>query len=82
MVMQLRMWYFITIKEFLSINAHFLVPCSDTPEAHVTTFARQLDWHQVDCKYHGVTVTKNNKVYHFMTQMYACGLFEYKYLDN
>ena len=40
-------WYAITTKNKLAIKSHFLAPWSDTPEAHVTTFARQLDRRQV-----------------------------------
>ena len=41
-------WYVITTKEKLVIKTHFLAPCSETPEANVTTFAQQLDRHQVE----------------------------------
>ena len=63
-------------------KSHFLAPWSDTPEAHVTTFARQLDRRQVECKDHGVTITNNDKIDHFVAQMYAFGLLEAKFLDN
>ena len=82
MVTQLRTWYVITTKEKLDIKSNFLAPCSDTPDAHVTTFARQLDRLQVDCKDNGVTITNDDKVDHFVAQMYACGLFEAKFLEN
>ena len=82
MVMQLRMWHAITTKEKLSIKAHFLTPWSNTHKAQVTSFLRQLDRSQVKCEDHGVTVTDDNKLDHFMGQMYACGLFEAKFLDN
>ena len=39
MVKQLQMWYVIMTKETLAIKAHFLKPCSNTPDAHITTFA-------------------------------------------
>ena len=63
------------------MKAHSLVPCSDTPEAHVTTFGRKLDTRQVEYEIHGVTVTNDKKVDHFVAHMYACGLFEAKFLD-
>ena len=63
-------------------KVHFLAPWSNTTEPHVKTFARQLERRQVECKDHGVTVTYNDKVYHFMAQMYACGLFKDKLLDD
>ena len=69
MVGQLQTWYVITTKEKLSIKAHFLEPWSNTSETHITTFSFQLGRRQVECEYHGVTVTKADKVYHFMAQM-------------
>ena len=49
MVDQLQTWYVITTKENLAIKAHFLKPWGDTPDAHITTFALQLDRLQVKC---------------------------------
>ena len=82
LVTHISTWYVITTNEKLAIKAHFLAPWSNTPEAYVTTFARQLDRHQVECEDHGVTVTNNEKVDHIVAQMYACGLFEAKFLDD
>ena len=82
MFTQLRTSYVITTKEKLVTKTHFLAPWSDTPQAHVTTFARQLGWRQVECKDHGVMVTDDDNVDHFVDQMYACGLFKAKFLDN
>ena len=76
MVEQPQTWYIITTNEKLIIEAHFLEPCRNTPDAHITTFARQLDRRQVECKDHGVTVTKAKKVDHFVAHMYICDLFE------
>ena len=58
------------------------MPWSDTPDAHITTFARQLDRRQVECEDHGITVNGNDKVDHFVDQMSACVLFEAKLLDD
>ena len=82
LVTQLRMWYVITTKEKLAIKSHSLALCSDTPESNVTTFTRQLDRRQVECEYHGVTITDVDKVDNFMDHMYACGLFKSKFLDD
>ena len=67
MIKHLRMWYFITTKEKLVIKAPFLVMCSDTADTHVRTFSRQLDMCHIECKDHGVTVTKDDKVDHFVS---------------
>ena len=81
MTTQIRKWYVITTKEKLAIKAYFLAPWSETTEAHVTTFAHQLDLRQVECEDHGVTIANDDKVDHFFSHMYACGLFEAKFLD-
>ena len=57
MVEQLQTWYVITTKEKLIIKAHFLDTWSDMPEAHITTFAQELDRRQVKYEDHGFTVT-------------------------
>ena len=82
MAEQLQTWYVITTKENLAIKMHFLEPWRDTPNYHITTFDRQLHRRQVECENHGVTVTKEEKVDHFVAQMYACDLFEAKFLDD
>ena len=64
MVEQFQTWYVITTKEKIAIKANSLDPWSDTPDAHITTFARQLDRRQVKYKDHGVTFTKAKKVDH------------------
>ena len=82
MIDQIQTWYVSTTKEKLAIKAQFFATWSDTTDAHVTTFARQLDRHQVECEDHGVTVTKADNVDHFVSQMYAYELFEEKILDD
>ena len=64
------------------ILSYFLAPWSDTLEAHITTFERQLERHQVEYEDHGFTITNDDKVDHFAAQMYTCGLFEAKFMDN
>ena len=82
MITQLCTWYVITTKEKLSIKYHLLTPWRKTPEAHVTTFVIQLERRQVECEDHGVTITNDDKVDHFVAQMYAYGLFEAKLMDG
>ena len=64
MVEQFQTWYVITTKEKIAITAHFHNLWSDTPDAHITNFARQLNRRQVKYKDHGVTFTKAKKVDH------------------
>ena len=82
MIKQLQSWFVITNSEKIAIKATFLAPWSDTPNAHITTFARQLDHRQIECNDHGVIITDDEKVVHFIQEMYTCGLFEAKFLNN
>ena len=73
---------FITNYKNIAIKTHFCAPWSDTPDAHATTFARQIYCRQIECTNHGVAVLDSNKSFHFIKQMYACGLVEAKFLDD
>ena len=82
MVLQLRKWFVITNSEKFAIKAHFHSPWINTTKSNITTFARQIDRHQIECINHGVTITENDKVIHFIHDMYVCGLFEARFLDD
>ena len=41
-----------------------------------------MDRRQVECEGNGFIVTNDDKVDHFVAQMYTCGLFEAKFMDN
>ena len=82
MVLQLRTWFVITKIENVSIKAHFHALWSDTPNSHITTFARQIDRRQIECSNHGFTITDDDKFVHFIQKMYVCGLFEARFLDD
>ena len=75
MFTQIYTWYVITTKDNLDIKALFLAPWSDTPEAHIITIVFLLYRSQVKCEDHGVTITNDNKLDNFVSQMFACGLF-------
>ena len=66
----------------MAIKAHFLALWSYTPEAHITTFAHQLDQLQVKCEEYEVMLPNDNKVDNCVDQMYACDLFKEKLLDK
>ena len=82
MVLQLWTWFVITNSEKVVIKAHFHAPWSDTPKSHITTFAHQLDHRQIECSNHGVTITDEIKVFHFIQEMYVCSLFKARFLDD
>ena len=64
------------------MKALFYAPWSETPNTHITTFARQLDRRQVECATNQVTITDSDKVDHFVAQMYLWDIFESKFLDD
>ena len=82
MLLQLRTWFVITNSEKVAIKAHFHTTWSNTPNSHITTFARQLDRRQIECSNDGVTITDNDKVVYFIQEMYVCGLFKARFLDD
>ena len=57
MLDHLQAWFVITNAEKIAINTAFLTPWADTPNAHITTFARQLDRCQTECDDDGVSIT-------------------------
>ena len=82
MVTQIRTWCVIPTKKNMAIKAHFLAPWSYTPEAHITSFAHQLDHLQVKCEEYEVMLPNYNKVDNFVDQIYAFDLFKAKLLDK
>ena len=82
MLLQLQTWFVIMKSQKLAIKAHFHAPWSVTPNSHITTFARQLNRCQIECSDHGVTITDDNKVVYFIQEMYVCGLFKDRFLDD
>ena len=82
MVKQLQTWYVITNKEKLDVKALFHNPWSDTPNSHITTFARHLELRQAKRKDNLVIITDANKVNHFVAQMYLSKIFESKLFDS
>ena len=82
MITHLQTWFVITNKEKLDVKALFYAPWSETPNTHITTFARQLDRRQVEYATNQVTITYSDKVDHFVAQMYLCDIFESKFLND
>ena len=82
MITHLQTWFVIMNKEKLDMKALFYAPWSETPNTHITTFARQLYQRKVECAKNLVTITDSDKVDHFVAQMYLCDIFESKFLDD
>ncbi len=82
MLEHLRTWYKVTNAQQLAIKERFLAPWSETPDAHVSTYARQLDKRQIECSELKVPVSDGDKLLHFIGQMFSSDLFERKFLDD
>uniref|UniRef100_A0A7S4K100 Uncharacterized protein n=1 Tax=Odontella aurita TaxID=265563 RepID=A0A7S4K100_9STRA len=78
----LRTWYKVLHHEKVATKSRFMAPWSKTPEAHVKTFGTQLDERQIECGDLGVTVSTEDKVLHFVQQMYDSDLFAQKFMDD
>ena len=78
----LRTWYKISHREKVAVKARFEAPWSETPTAHVTTFGAQLDERQIECSDLGVTVSTEDKMLHFVQQMYESERFSRKFMDD
>jgi len=82
MLQHLRTWYKITNAQQLAGKNRFAAPWSETPNAHVTTYARQLDRRQVECGELNVTISDGDKILQFIGEMFASKLFDRKFLDD
>ena len=82
MLKHLRTWYKATNAQQLAGKTRFAAPWSETPKAHVTTYARQLDRRQVECRELNVTIADDDKILHFIGEMFASKLFDRKFLDD
>ena len=82
MLQHLRTWYKVTNAQQLAGKTCFAAPWSETPNAHVTTYARQLDRRQVECGELNVTITDDDKILQFIGEMFASELFDRKFLDD
>ena len=78
----IRTWAIVTNKEKIEAKAHFQAPWSDSPDQHITAFARQLDKRQRDCLRIKAPVSDSDKVDHFVSSMYTSNLFEAKFLKE
>ena len=82
MIKHLRTWYKITNAQKLEIKARFETPWTETPEAHVSTYARQLDRRQAECLELEVAISDDDKILHFVGQMINSDVFDRKFIDD
>ncbi len=82
MIKHLRTWYKITNAQKLAIKARFEAPWTETPDAHVSTYARQLDRRQAECLELEVAISDDDKILHFVGQMINSDVFDRKFIDD
>ena len=78
----LHTWFKTSNNETIDIKAQLHAPWSNTPDAHVSIFGHQLDQRQADCVELGVVTTGEDKVTHFITNMYASEFLETKTMED
>ena len=61
---------------------YFHAPWTETPDAHASTYAAQLDERQLECVDFDVVISDAAKTMHFVGQMEKSGLFESKFIDD
>ena len=79
---QLQTWYVISNRDKLKMMEYFHTPWTETPDAHTSTYAAQLDKRQLECVDFDVVILDAAKTMHFVGQMEKSGLFEPKFIDD
>ena len=79
---QLQKWFVISNGDKLKIREYFHAPWTDTPDAHASMYAAQLDERQLKCVNFEVVILDAAKTIFFVSQMDKSGLFESKFIGN
>ena len=79
---QLQTWYVISNGDKLKTMEYFHAPWTETPDAHASTYAAQLDERQLECVDFDVEISDAEKTMHYVGQMEKSGLFEPKFIDD
>ena len=82
MLAQSITWFFISNTENFNMKAYFNAPWYNTPNAHVTMFATELDERQLECADFEVIISDVDKTIFFVGKMDLSSLFENKFLKN
>ena len=64
------------------MREYFHAPWTDTPDAHASTYAAQLDDCQLECVDFKVVISDAAKTIFFVSQTEKSGLFESKFIDD
>ena len=77
LVTHLRMWPVITNAKIMATKSASIAPWSDSPNQHISAYARDLTRRQNNAKKYDIKITNDNKV----TQLVAC-IFEADILED
>ena len=75
-------WFVITNNDKLKVETYFAAPWTDTPNAHTSKYAAQLNERQLKCVDFNVLISDATKTILFVGQMDKSGPFEPKFIDN
>ena len=67
-VAHLCTWPIITNSERMAMKAALFVPCSNSPDQHISAYAQDLTRRQNNATKYNIKITDGNKV----TQLVAC----------
>ena len=79
---QLQKWFVILNGDKLKMRDYFHAPWTDTPDAHASTYAVQLNKRQIKCIDFKVVISDAVKTIFFVGQMEKSGLFESKFTND
>ena len=79
---QLQTWYVISNGDKLKMIEYFHAPWTETPDAHASTYAAQINEHQLECVDFDVVISDAAKTIHFVGQMGKSEIFEPKFIDD
>ena len=66
----------------MKMETYFAAPWTDTPDAHASAYAKQLDERQLKCVNFDVLITDATKTILFVGQMENSWLFKPKFIDD
>ena len=64
------------------METYFAAPWTDTPNAHASTYAAQINKRQLECVDFDVFISNATKTILFVGQMDKSGIFEPKFIDD
>ena len=76
LITHLHTWPVITNAESMATRAAFVAPWSDSPDQHLSAYARDLTRWQKNATKYDVKITNDDKVTQLVTCIYETDIFE------